>query len=186
MPAIAFGKDFDIERWLDWVIDVPTIFRFRARGLVPSGAVPFRRLMELRGCDELREQDWELHASTIFTDVRSYTYVEVRSADLQPDEHIFAVPVFWTGIFYHDAALDGALALGSALDYEGWDQAMQSAARDGLRGRMGERSLRDVVRDALALSARGLRDGAACVRDPSVALASLERLAARHELEIEN
>jgi glutamate--cysteine ligase len=163
IPALVFDPGFDVERWLDWVIDVPAIFRHRAGGLVAAGGVPFRELLHRGGCDAVRSEDWETHASTIFTEVRSYTYIEVRSADLQPDGRAFAVTAFWTGVLYHAGALDAALALGrtwpTAAD---WSAALDSAARDGLAAQVGRRSMRDLVREALSIATQGLAGGAAC------------------------
>jgi len=183
LPAVVFEPHFDIEVWLDWVLDAPCIFRHRARGLVPAGAVPFRTLLKLSGCDTVHPEDWELHASTIFTDVRSYTYIEVRSADMLPDLDAFAVPCFWTGLFYNDDALQAATELGAPFDdADIWERAMLIAARDGLDGQVDGHSLRELARRAIAASVAGLENGAACAGDPAGPVRHLERLAARHEL----
>jgi glutamate--cysteine ligase len=183
LPDVVFEPRFDIEAWLDWVLAVPCIFRHRARGLVPAGAVPFRSLLELGGCDSVHPEDWELHASTIFTDVRSYTYIEVRNSDLQPDDQAFAVPCFWTGILYHDDSLAAAADLAACFDEATvWNEAMEIAARDGLEGKVRGRSLCDLAQGAIAIAASGLGNGAACVGDAAAPLRHLERLAARHGL----
>ena len=183
LPPIVFDPGFDLGAWLDWILDVPTMFRHRARGLVPAGGVPFRRLLERTGCDAVRTEDWETHISTIFTEVRSYTYIEVRSADLQPDELAFSVPALWTGLLYHPDALQAALELGAGVDsHDVWRAAMDSAARVGLDGESAGRSIRDLAREMLAISRDGLRGGAACAGDGVSASAALERLAAAHDL----
>lgn len=181
MPAVVFDPGFDMERWLDWMLDVPTIFRHRARGLVPTCGVPFRKLMDLTGCNALKSEDWETHASTIFTEVRSYTYIEVRCADLQPDEHILSVPTFWTGILYQEAALAAAIELASRLDSaEAWQEAMSSAARSGLDGSAGGMSLRELAREALHISQQGLAREAAGVGDAAQESQPLLELMQRH------
>jgi glutamate--cysteine ligase len=163
LPSVVFDPGFDLEAWAEWVLDVPTIFVHRARGLLPTGGVPFRGLLDRIGCEAASLEDWELHLSAIFTDVRSYTYIEVRSADLQPDDRILAVPAFWTGILYHPDGLDAALELGRGHDsYGRWLEAMEQAARHGLDGRAGGAPLREMAVRALAVSARNLRSGAAC------------------------
>lgn len=186
LPPVVFEPGFDMERWLDWVLDVPTLFCRRAQGLVPAGGVPFRTLLARSGCEAVGIEDWETHASTIFTEVRSYTYIEIRTADLQPDDRVFAVPAFWTGILYEGQALDAALDLGSPFDdHERWNQAMLAAARDGLDADLpGLGRLRELARAALTLSLGGLRRGAACV-DSGEPARSLTALAAIHGLEVE-
>jgi len=184
LPDLVFDPGFDLEAWLDYALDVPTIFRHRARGLVPTGGKPFRELLQLTGCDAMRPEDWETHLSAIFTEVRSYGYIEVRSADLQPDELCFSVPVFWTGLLYHDGVLEQALQLAAGLDDRAaWAEAMESAARLGLEGRAAGRPLAEMAGEALALSRRGLLDGAACAGDGAAPARALDGLAARHGLE---
>jgi len=185
LPSVVFEPDFSMEHWLDWVLDVPCIFRHRARGLVPAGAVPFRSLMALGGCDAVKPEDWEIHASTIFTDVRSYTYIEVRSADLLADEDCMAVPCLWTGLLYDESSLGAALELGAPFDDPaGWSLAMGQAARHGLDGQVDGHSLREIARRLIATAIAGLNRGAACAGDPGGPVRHLERLAARHGLDL--
>jgi glutamate--cysteine ligase len=177
LPAVVFAPDFSLEKWLAWILEVPTIFRHRARGLVPAGGPPFNELVSLTGCDAIRQEDWETHVSTIFTEVRSYTYIEVRSAALQPPNRMFSVPAFWTGILYNDDALSAALELGAPFhDHEVWSEAMQSAAKDGLAARIGSHTLGDLATESLAIASRGLQEGAACVPTPETILPHLETL----------
>jgi glutamate--cysteine ligase len=161
LPAIVFDEGFDVEAWVEWVVDVPTIFTQRARGLCASG-VRFRSLLERVGCEAVSMEDWELHLSSIFTEVRSYSYIEARSADLLPDREIFAVPSFWTGLLYQPDALAEVLALcGGHATHERWREAMDSAARKGLDGEAGGKPLRDLAARAVSLSAWALAHGAA-------------------------
>lgn len=179
LPAIVFEPSFDIEGWLDWVLDAPTIFRQRARGLVPTGGIPFRELMQRGGCDALRWEDWELHASTIFTEVRSYSYIEVRSADLLPRELALAVPALWTGLLYDERALDRALELGEPFDdVTRWREAMTVAGRDGLAGRVHGVALGEQARAAVEAALSGLSRGAPCAGERASGAGALERLVA--------
>jgi len=183
LPAAVFEDGFGIERWVSWLQDVPAMFLRRGRGLFPAEGVPFRALLARTGCDALQPIDWELHLSGVFTDVRSYTYIEVRTADLVPDALAAAVPALWTGLLYHEDALSEALDLGrEADDPAAWETAMMDAARHGLDARYGRRPLREVAAEAVRIAARGLRAGAACAGDgpdPAAALAALDR---RHRL----
>src|SRR5207249_1873253 len=140
----------------------PTIFSQSSRGLVASSGLPFLELLHRRG-RPVTIESWELHLSTIFTEVRSYGYIEVRSADLQPDARILSVPALYTGLLYHPdgPARVWELCQGHA-SHEAWNEAMDSAARLGLEGAAGGRPLRELAAMVLASSIEGLRDGAAC------------------------
>jgi len=185
LPRAAFDHDFGLEECLKWMLSIPTLFLHRARGLVPAGGLPFREFLDRSGCDAARLEDWETHVSTIFTEVRSYTYLEVRSADLQPDELCLAVPAFWMGLLYDDDALEGALELVRDIDtHDVWSRAMESAARAGLDGEAGGRRLRELARRAVALSVAGLRNGGRYVGDVDRVLEPLAALDAKHDLNL--
>lgn len=162
LPAIVFADGFGWDAWVDWAMKVPAIFERTPHGLVEAHGETFEALLARRG-HEMDLEDWELHLSTIFTEVRSYQYTEVRSADLQPDRRILAVPSFWTGILYHLEGPAEAIALaGSRPTHAGWTRAMDEAGRFALDGGAYGRPLRELAREALALSIHGLRNGAAC------------------------
>ena len=183
LPPVAFSPQFDIEHWLDWVLSVPTMFLRRGRGLVPVGGVPFSELLRRQGCLAVRPEDWEAHISTVFTEVRSYTYIEVRCADLQPDELALAVPAFWTGILYSAVGSDAFRELGVAIDgHAAWIDAMETAGRLGLEGRVGRRPLLEWAAEALAVASHGLAHGVPCAGESGAARAALERLAARRRI----
>jgi glutamate--cysteine ligase len=182
LPSVVFEPGFGIDAWVEWLCDVPTLFLRRDTGLIPSGGQPFRALLERAGCDGVTLDDWELHLSSIFTEVRSYTYLEVRSADMQPEELVMAVPSFWTGLLYDDAALDDALELGRPFDSPAaWRRAMDAAARSGLAAvvdgvRLDQLSARVVARARAALAG-----GAACAGS-GAGDEALARLAHRRDL----
>lgn len=185
LPPVVFQPDFDLGAWLDWILAVPTIFRHRGRGLVPAGGVPFATLMKLEGCDSLGPEDWETHVSTVFTEVRSYTYLEVRSADLQPGDLMLAVPALWTGLLYDDQALDIALELAAGFaSYETWTAAMDTAARQGLDGPVAGGTYRELAAKALGAALGGLSRGAPCA-GTGAAIQALERLAETRGLNID-
>jgi glutamate--cysteine ligase len=143
------------------VCDVPTLFLRRGSGLIPSGGTPLRALLERHGCDGLTLDDWELHLSSIFTEVRSYAYLEVRSADLTPGPLALSVPSFWTGLLYDDDALDDALALGRPFDsLAAWRRGMEVAARSGLSGTVDGTSIAELAAKAVARASRALGSGA--------------------------
>ncbi len=186
LPAVPFEPGFGLERWLDWVLTVPSMFRSRCRGLIPSGGTRFDELIKLTGCDALRAEDWELHLSSIFTEVRSYTYLEVRSADLQPDERIMAVPTFWTALLYDPDALGRAMELGARWDDHGrWRLAMEAASRDGVDALIEGEPLRETAEGALRAAAGGVHAGTPCVDDPARALERLTELAEHHGLHLD-
>jgi len=185
LPAIVFDDGFGPEAWLSWLLDVPTMFLHRARGLVPVGGIPFRELLQRAGCTALRHEDWETHISTVFTEVRSYDYIEVRSADLPPDSLALAVPAFWTGLLYDEDSLGSVLELGRTIpSHSSWLEAMVAASRDGLRGTIGGREIGDIASEILSTSLRGLKNAATFDGESGAGARAVKLLAEHRCLEL--
>ncbi len=184
LPSIVFEPSFDLERWIGWLLDVPLLFRRHAGGLLPPDGSTFREALVRPGGVEVDLQDWATHCSSIFTEVRSHTYIEVRSADLMPDALAFAVPTFWTGTLYDESSLDAALELGAELDHAGWERALDSASREGLDGTLGRWKIREIAGRALEAAVCGLRRGIPGSGDPAESVRPLEELAAHLGLDV--
>lgn len=109
--------------YLEWALDVPMYFVIRDGRYHDCTHVTFRQFMDgaLRNSvpDGLPTMgDWANHLSTLFPDVRLKRFLEMRGADGGPWRRICALPAFWVGLLYDDAALDAAEALTAAWTYE--------------------------------------------------------------------
>jgi glutamate--cysteine ligase len=185
MLPFAFESGMGFERYVDYALDVPMYFVKRGSTYHDVAGASFRDLMDGKLAQLPGERatlsDWANHLSTLFPEVRLKRFLEMRGADVGPTERIAALSAFWTGLLYDDAALDGAWEL-----VKGWGKADRQKLRDkvprqGLNAMIGNRSVRDVARDALALSSRGLaarRHADALGRDETVYLAPVEEIVA--------
>jgi glutamate--cysteine ligase len=95
--------------------------------------------------------------STIFPEVRLKRYLEMRGADVGGPDHIAALAAFWTGILYDAKALDEAWELVRDWSAEERNAVRAEVPRRALNATVAGRSLRDVARDVLALSRKGLQ-----------------------------
>jgi len=183
LPAVVFDKGFDLRHWVEWILDVPLLFRRQGDELAAPDGSTFRELMAGPEGSSLTLDDWSTHCSSAFTEVRSYSYIEVRCADLQPDGCAPAVPAFWSAMLYDDEALAGALDDGAGLDHAGWVEAMDSASRQGLDGSFGRFSLREMATRTLRSAVLALERGMPCAGDGG-AVRHLESLASRLSLDL--
>lgn len=161
----AFGAvldgPFSYERLVEeYLLDVPAILvRAEDGGVEAAGPHTFRELLRagISGRPVTRA-DWILQLSAIFTDARIKRVVECRAADAPPPGATLAVAAFHVGILYHEAAIDGVLALCApfASDYRG---AMREAAERGIRGRVAgvADTLGELAGRLLTLSREGLK-----------------------------
>ena len=109
----TFRDDFGFQHYVEWALDVPMYFIVRDGRYHDCTHVTFRQFMNgaLKGevADwEPTMGDWTNHLSTLFPDVRLKRFLEMRGADGGPWRRICALPAFWVGLLYDDAALDAA------------------------------------------------------------------------------
>jgi glutamate--cysteine ligase len=155
-------------RWVDVVLDVPMLFVLDGDTLRPSNGVTFRTFLN-HGIDDLLPtlQDWELHLSTVFTEVRLKHFLEVRGADANCGPLSLTVPALWKGILYHQPSLDAAAELAATIPPADLRAVSESASRSGLGAEYRGRSLAEWGREIAALSAAGLQTwGEAAFLDP--------------------
>jgi glutamate--cysteine ligase len=182
-PPAAFREDVSMEDYVQYALDVPMMFLVRDGRWVAMRGYSFRRFLDhgYEGSFPTTE-DWGLHLSGIFTQVRLKSYIEVRAHDRVPAPLAMAVPALWKGILYDRDALEAALALVGRLTHVRAMGLMAQAARRGLRAEHQGRPLLALARELVEISAEGLRrqrrrrrDG----RDESVYLLSLQDLLRR-------
>ena len=161
IPAAVFEDGFGFDRFAEHVLDVPMYFVMRDGDFVDATGATFRRFMAegLPGRPEIRATmgDWADHVTTVFTDVRLKRFLEMRGADAGSPAMMLALPAFWVGLLYDDAALEAALALTRGWSVGAMRQLREAVPRGGLDAAIDGRPLRDVARDAVRIARDGLR-----------------------------
>ncbi|MDX3925685.1 MAG: glutamate--cysteine ligase [Shinella sp.] len=112
----AFSPDFGFADYVEWALDIPMYFIVRDGKYRDCTNITFRQFMDGALKGEIADWqpnmgDWTNHLSTLFPDVRLKRFLEMRGADGGPWRRICALPAFWVGLLYDDAALDAAEAL---------------------------------------------------------------------------
>jgi glutamate--cysteine ligase len=118
----------------------------------------FRQFFE-RGFGDRRPTmaDWELHASTMFPDVRLKKYLEQRQCDVVPAEALPSLPALTKGIFYSPDARKQVLALLRDGDKTVNRAALRAlAAKDALDGVSGTWNLRELSAQVLQIARKSL------------------------------
>ena len=96
--------------------------------------------------------------ATLFPEVRMKRFLEMRGADGGPWRRLCALPAFWVGLLYDDAALEAAWSL-----VKGWSAEERQQLREGvIKGAMHTktpdgRTVRDLAKDILDISSAGLK-----------------------------
>jgi glutamate--cysteine ligase len=161
MVPFVFEEGFGYERYVDWALDVPMYFVKRDSIYHDVAGASFRdllagKLSALPG-EQATRSDWANHVSTLFPEVRLKRYLEMRGADVGPQERIVALSAFWVGLLYDSAALDQAWELVRGWSAQQRESLRADVPKRALNASVAGRSVRDVARDALALAERGLK-----------------------------
>ena len=163
IPACLFEDDFGFASYTEWALDAPMYFIIRDGNYIDCAGGSFREFMAGRLPQRPGERptmdDWELHLSTLFPEVRLKQYLEMRGADAGPRAWICSLPALWKGLLYDPMAQDAAWAM-----VREWTCDEVSELR------------RQVPRLALQAPFRGGKAHELCAEMVDIAAAGLKRL----------
>jgi glutamate--cysteine ligase len=157
MLGFAFSPDAGIDDYVEYALDVPMYFVIRNGEYVETHRT-FREFMRdgLNG-EQATLEDWALHLTTLFPEVRLKRYLEVRSADSQPPHMMLALPALLKGVLYEADCLQGAWDLVRSWSWEERLQVYDLAHREGLHARIRRIALAELARELVSIAATGLK-----------------------------
>ena len=137
MLPFAFEQGFGFEQYVDYALDVPMYFVHRGEDYLDASGKSFRNFLDgkldiLPG-EKPTLSDFEDHLSTIFPEVRLKQFLEMRGSDTGPWNQLCAMPAFWVGILYDQAALDAAWDFVKDWSEEERDQLRRDVPKYGLQ-----------------------------------------------------
>jgi len=151
-------SSYSHEKWVDYLLDAPMMFRIDGDDWVPAHGVTFRTFMT-DGIDGHypTEADWELHQTSVFPEVRVKRTIEIRGADCVDHEMALAFCALFTGMLYCNIALDEGIELVKELEKNGTHaERFERACKEGLEAQIGGRALADWASDLGGIAERGL------------------------------
>ena len=155
-PA-AVRAGYTHARWVDYLLDTPMMFYKPGGAWRPANGVTFRTWM-VDGIEGVfpTEDDWALHQTSVFPEVRVKRTIEIRGADQVSMELAVGFCALWTGVLY--GALDEALALAAAFtdSVETAEERHHTAALLGIEGTMSGRLASEWARELVEIARRGL------------------------------
>ena len=158
LPEFAFRDGQTFRDYAEYALDVPLLFVRRDGRWVDMEGIPFRTfLSEGRHGIAATEADWLLHLTTIFTEVRLKTYVEVRGLDSVPPALAIALAVLWKGILYDGTARRKAWDLVSRFDHPERLRFFDDVARLGPAARLGDATAGELATELVSIARDGLR-----------------------------
>lgn len=156
---LALHEGYTHQAWVDYLLDVPMMF-YKADGVwLPAEGRSFRSYME-QGIEGHfpGNEEWVLHQTSVFPEVRVKRTIEIRGADCVDHELALAFCALFTGLMYCKTALAESIEMAAELEsYDTHPHRLDIAAREGLDGVVGGRSLADWARQLGDIAERGLK-----------------------------
>jgi glutamate--cysteine ligase len=154
----AFDEGAGFQDYAAWALDVPMFFVYRDGQYRPVKDLTFRRFAkEGFGGERATLEDWALHLSTLFPEVRLKRYLEVRQADAGPREMVRALPALFSGLFYDANAGERAWKLVADWSWEERVTLYQETPRLGLSATVRGRPLHALCRELVGAAKEGLQ-----------------------------
>ena len=155
----AFRDGASFADYVEWALDVPLYFVLRGgRYLIEATGIPFRSFLE-HGLSGQRAtlDDWRLHLTTLFPEVRLKGYIELRSADSQTPDRVLGVPALVKGIFYEQDCLDAVFDLVKRWTFADCVALYGEVTRQSMRARMKGIQVLELARELGSIAEEGLK-----------------------------
>ena len=153
--------DAGLNDFVEYALDVPLYFIERQQRYIDltQQRFTFRQFLEdgWKG-EQATLDDWNLHLSTLFPEVRLRPQIEVRSADSLPPRYTAAVAALYKGLLYTEQGLSGVESLFSALEPEDFSLLYRTSWREGLKTRIKDGTLQEVTVELLRIANLSLQE----------------------------
>lgn len=103
-------------------------------------------------------EDFILHESTIYTDIRIKKYIEIRCCDAVPPILVTSVPALVKGLIYHPAGLDAINQITKKWDYRLVQQLRYQVPKNALQEKVNKIRLFDIAREFVDIADANLKD----------------------------
>eukprot|EP00892_Ulva_mutabilis_P009074 jgi/Ulvmu1/6539/UM003_0173.1 len=161
MMPFVFSPDFCFESYIDWALDARMIFTCRGGTYQDCRGDSFRdfingNLASVPG-EYATVDDFEVHLSTMWPEVRLKKFLEMRGADCGSEAMIAALPALWVGLLYDATARRECLSLISDWTVDDMAQQRQQVSVSGLRACAPGGTVADVAAELVRIARDGLR-----------------------------
>ncbi len=137
VSQMALENDFSLEKFVEYILDVPMLFVRREKYLTQFAGATFREFLGNKEIEPIF-QDFTDHLTAVFTEARIKNYLEIRCADGGNLAHSLAVCALWKGLLYDAETLDETLKIAPKLNAEEFQRLFRCVAKNALQAERGE------------------------------------------------
>jgi glutamate--cysteine ligase len=156
--SFVFDEGASFKDYLRYALEVPMIFIVRDGRCIAMHGIPFSDFLE-KGSQGFYAvmDDWTLHLSTLFPEVRLKQYIEVRGVDAQAPGLVLTVPALWKGILYDDEARSAAWEMVRDWSFDERLELHSDICRLGLKAEVRGKTILGMAQELFRISREGLR-----------------------------
>ena len=156
----VYEESFSFERYVDFLLDVPMYFIIRNNEYIDLSGITFRQYIQNKSNGFSPSiDDWNIHITTVFPEVRLKSYIELRGADGGPWSRVCALPAFWTGVLYDEKILNQLEDLIKKWSFQDVQNFYEDVRVNGLNAQTPSgQSLLNFANKIIEMSAKGLRN----------------------------
>ena len=156
IPEMLLKPKCTFAEYLNHVLDTPMIFIVKNNQWIPSHKTFRQYLREGLGDYHATANDFELHLSTLFPEVRIRDYIELRQADSLPIPKAVALAAFWKGLLYSSEALEEGLKVFLQVSVSEFQNFRLESAEKGFKVPLAGRMAKEYTLELLAIAKDGL------------------------------
>lgn len=155
------NTEFSFNEYANVLLNVPMIFIERLDA--PDGTLPVKNLTFGQFLREGYEgytatiEDWDLHCSLYFPEVRLKNFLEIRNHDNQRNDLISTIPAFWKGIMYNPDAIDEIANILNKFTYADFEYMRQKTPAYGTNLTVNGINLQDLASEFISISYQSLK-----------------------------
>ena len=161
IPKFLTEKTLSFEEYVDYALLVPVYAIIRNNNYFDCTKYTFKDLLDGKNNqftpDDISIEDWINHISTIFTEVRLKTFIEMRGADAGSYNTLCALPAFWSGILYQEDALEETYKIISEFKFEDLINFRSNVLSSGLNSSYKNKTGWELAEKFLNISFEGLK-----------------------------
>ncbi len=145
--------DYGFADYARHLLTLPMPFLQRDGAWHDGGGRPFRALLD---AGDATADDWELHATSIFTEIRLKHFIEIRACDHPGVTLVLPLIALWVGLLYDEEARAAAWARMGSISFGELDDLDLQTIAKGLATPVRGTTVAALARDLVDLAAAGL------------------------------
>ena len=155
-----FNDNFSFEDYVNKVLSIPLLFIQREDKIIEiGGKINFETFLK-NGYNDFSatKDDYSLHSTLFFPEVRLKNIIEIRNQDTQKGEFKYCIPAMYKGILYNEKTTNNIFELLKEFSYDDFVKLRFEVPKFGLETKIKNKKLIDYAKIILEEAYIGLKE----------------------------